>query len=266
MRLAATPNFRPTFRYFGKAPALTGFLCCLACKYGSTSMLGCCGLVVLCHTRSNSTHHTCLRVGCAKRVCRASTAGMFIIDSNMAGISWILTCVLFVAIHVMTPPQHWGEVTQALLYHQVRKLLLRLDGSRRHVRNWRPQLLLLMSRCDANGGDRSTECLAATLNHVKKSGLLLLAHVVPVLGRESREFRGVGGVGLSRTASLTPFDETPRTRGHASAAPIGGGGAVPSAWTSAARSVQSHTRCGWLLFAKLNLVDCPSTCRDWEGE
>ena len=175
---------------------------------------------------------------------------MFIIDSNMAGISWILTCVIFVAIHMMTPPQHWGEVTQALLYHQVRKLLLRLDGSRRHVRNWRPQLLLLMSRCDANGGDRTAECLAATLNHVKKSGLLLLAHVVPVLGRESRELRGVGGVGLSRTASvglsrtasLTPFDETPRPRGDASAAPTGGG-AVPSAWTAAARSVQSHTRC-----------------------
>ena len=73
-------------------------------------------------------------------------AGMFIIDSNMAGISWILTCALFIAIHVMTPPQHWGEVTQALLYHQVRKLLLRLDGSRRHVRNWRPQILLLMWR------------------------------------------------------------------------------------------------------------------------
>lgn len=207
LRIAATPNFRPTFQYFGKGSALLGFLCCLSC--------------------------------------------MFIIDSNMAGISWILTCVLFVAIHVTTPPQHWGEVTQALLYHQVRKLLLRLDGSRRHVRNWRPQLLLLMSLSDANGGDRGTECLAATLNHVKKSGLLLLAHVVPVFGRDNLEFSSVGGsgVGLSRTASSTPFDETPWTRGtiassHGAASTTpSGGGTAPSAWTAAARSVQSRTRC-----------------------
>lgn len=182
---------------------------------------------------------------------------MFIIDSNMAGISWILTCALFIAIHVMTPPQHWGEVTQALLYHQVRKLLLRLDGSRRHVRNWRPQILLLMSLPDTSRGDTGTECLTATLNHVKKSGLLLLAHVVPVLGRDDRAFQGVGGGGLdsSRTASSTPFDVTPRSRGslassgeEVSAVSSGGGSirsggrTAPSAWTAAARSVQSHTR------------------------
>lgn len=209
LRIAATPNFRPTFRYFGKTSALLGFLCCLCC--------------------------------------------MFIIDSNMAGISWILTCVLFVAIHMMTPPQHWGEVTQALLYHQVRKLLLRLDGSRRHVRNWRPQLLLLMSLNDVNGGDRGTECLAATLNHVKKSGLLLLGHVVPVFGRENREFGSVstGGVGLSRTASSTPFDETLRSRSTVASSHGAGsttpsvGATAPSAWTAAARSVQSHTRCAF---------------------
>ena len=45
---------------------------------------------------------------------------MFIIDSSYAGISWILSTALFVLIYATTPPQHWGEVTQALLYHQVR--------------------------------------------------------------------------------------------------------------------------------------------------
>ena len=32
----------------------------------------------------------------------------------------ILSTALFVLIYATTPPQHWGEVTQALLYHQVR--------------------------------------------------------------------------------------------------------------------------------------------------
>ena len=165
---------------------------------------------------------------------------MFIIDSNMAGISWILTSALFVVIHIMTPPQHWGEVTQALLYHQVRKLLLRLDGSRRHVRNWRPQLLLLMSLSDSGGGDGGgAEVLAATLNHVKKSGLLLLAHVVPVLGRDT-EVRRLGEVGVG--------GHTPMAGGRASSlskrspAAAVAAAAAPGAWTSAARSVQSRTR------------------------
>lgn len=197
---------------------------------------------------------------------------MFIIDSNMAGTSWILTCTLFVVIHAMTPPQHWGEVTQALLYHQVRKLLLRLDGSRRHVRNWRPQLLLLMSLSNTYGGDRGTECLAATLNHVKKSGLLLIAHVVPVFGREEdRGFRdgGSGRLGLARTASATPFDDTPRTRamlstshGSSATSPIGSSGVdasgvtTPSAWTAAARSVQTHTRYDSSICLESKLVVC----------
>ena len=162
----------------------------------------------------------------------------------MAGISWILTSALFVVIHIMTPPQHWGEVTQALIYHQVRKLLLRLDGSRRHVRNWRPQLLLLMSLSDSGGGgdDGGAEVLAETLNHVKKSGLLLLAHVVPVLGRDT-DVRRLGEVGVG--------GHTPMGGGRAS---LGGSlskrspaaavaaAAAPGAWTSAARSVQSRTR------------------------
>ena len=64
---------------------------------------------------------------------------------------------------------------------QVRKLLLRLDSSRRHVRNWRPQLLLLRSLSSGSGGGggaNGAEALAETLNHIKKSGLLLLGHVV----------------------------------------------------------------------------------------
>jgi potassium/chloride transporter 9 len=96
LRVAAPPNFRPTFRHFSKRSAMMGFVTCLG----------------------------------------AMTA----IDAQAATISWGLSVSLFIWIHSTTAPHHWGEVTQALLYHQTRELLLRLDASRRHVRNWRPQV------------------------------------------------------------------------------------------------------------------------------
>ena len=83
--LAATPNFRPTFRFFSKRSALVGFI--------------------------------------------ASLGSMFYIDLSLAALSWLLYCILFGSIHATTPPQHWGEVTQALLFHQTRELLLKLDDS-----------------------------------------------------------------------------------------------------------------------------------------
>ena len=117
---------------------------------------------------------------------------------------------------------------------QVRKLLLRLDSSRRHVRNWRPQLLLLLSLSSGSGGGgggggaNGAEALAETLNHIKKSGLLLLGHVVPT--------EPAGG-GASRLS-----DATPRSLSRSYSArpsPSFGGG---DAWMAAARACQQRQR------------------------
>ena len=115
---------------------------------------------------------------------------------------------------------------------QVRKLLLRLDSSRRHVRNWRPQLLLLLSLSSGSGGGggaNGAEALAETLNHIKKSGLLLLGHVVPT--------EPAGG-GASRLSDATPRSLS-RSYSARPSPSFGGGG---DAWTVAARACQQRQR------------------------
>ena len=46
-------------------------------------------------------------------------------------ISLAVMGVIFLYLLYTTPRQEWGDISQSLLYHQVRKLLLKLDAARR---------------------------------------------------------------------------------------------------------------------------------------
>lgn len=100
----------------------------------------------------------------------ASIAAMFVADGVSASMMIVILIVLFLVIHYVSLPKPWGDVSQALIYHQVRKYLLRLRQD--HVKFWRPQILLLVD------DPRGAWNLIHFCNHLKKGGLYILGHVV----------------------------------------------------------------------------------------
>lgn len=95
---------------------------------------------------------------------------MFIVDGVSASLVIVFLIFLFLVIHYVCPPKQWGDVSQSLIYHQVRKYLLRLRQD--NVKYWRPQILLLVDN------PRTSWNLMGFCNHLKKGGLYILGHVM----------------------------------------------------------------------------------------
>ncbi|XPS79356.1 hypothetical protein M3J07_011358 [Ascochyta lentis] len=97
-------------------------------------------------------------------------ATMFFVDGFYASGCVVLLLAVFILIHYTTPPKPWGDVSQGLIYHQVRKYLLRLRQE--HVKFWRPQILLMVN------DPRRQYKLIQFCNSLKKGGLFILGHVI----------------------------------------------------------------------------------------
>ncbi|XP_065889593.1 solute carrier family 12 member 9-like isoform X2 [Dysidea avara] len=97
---------------------------------------------------------------------------MFFIDPLYAAIAISLMVVIFVYLLFRGPATPWGDVSQGLIYYQVRKFLLRLDVRKDHVKFWRPQILLLVAN------PKSSYPLIDFTNDLKKGGLYILGHVI----------------------------------------------------------------------------------------
>ena len=99
-----------------------------------------------------------------------SGASMFFVDGVYATGSICILIVIFLIIHYTSPPKSWGDVSQSLIYHQVRKYLLRLRQE--HVKFWRPQILLFIN------DPRKQYKLIQFCNSLKKGALFVLGHVI----------------------------------------------------------------------------------------
>ncbi|KAJ5610476.1 hypothetical protein N7510_007195, partial [Penicillium lagena] len=99
-----------------------------------------------------------------------SGVSMFFVDGLYATGCVSILVVLFLLIHYSSPPKPWGDVSQSLIYHQVRKYLLRLRQE--HVKFWRPQILLFVADLDRQYK------MVSFCNSLKKGSLFVLGHVI----------------------------------------------------------------------------------------
>lgn len=77
---------------------------------------------------------------------------------------------IFLYLLFTTPRQEWGDISQSLIYHQVRKLLLKLDLDKNHPKYWRPSVVLYSPTPD-------TYPLIDFCNIMKKGGLYIVSTV-----------------------------------------------------------------------------------------
>lgn len=99
-----------------------------------------------------------------------SGASMIFVDGLYAAGCVGILMLLFLLIHYTSPPKPWGDVSQSLIYHQVRKYLLRLKQE--HVKFWRPQILLFVTNLDEQYK------MVSFCNSLKKGALFVLGHVL----------------------------------------------------------------------------------------
>ncbi|CAK9014169.1 Solute carrier family 12 member 9 (Cation-chloride cotransporter-interacting protein 1) [Durusdinium trenchii] len=97
---------------------------------------------------------------------------MFVTSPFQGLLAFLLTSCFAYYVHVTAPAVPWGDVSQALIYHQVRKYLLRLDVRRSHPKFWRPSILFLPEF------DQGQLQLLDFCNNLKKGGLYIIGNVI----------------------------------------------------------------------------------------
>jgi len=100
-----------------------------------------------------------------------STMLMFCIHIPFSLFAWLVFICIFTYILLTASPKDWGDVSQSILFTQVRKYMLQVRKEQ-SVKFWRPGILLF-SKAETKGA----LILAKLCSELKKSGLYFIGHV-----------------------------------------------------------------------------------------
>lgn len=99
LELTSAPNFRPNFKYFSRYILSINIFPTVIPGYSYTCAIATIATVVM----------------------------MLVIDASMSAVAIVILMLLIMILHYQAPIGSWGSISQALIYHQVRKYLLLLD-------------------------------------------------------------------------------------------------------------------------------------------
>jgi len=94
---------------------------------------------------------------------------MFYLNQIYGIIACGLLIVIFLLLMWIAPVVEWGDVSQAIIFHQVRKYLLMLNNKKQHRKYWRPSILLISNEVNP---------LIEFCANLKKGGLFVLGTVI----------------------------------------------------------------------------------------
>merc|ERR1719233_608244 len=116
----------------------------------------------------------------------------FLLDWVFALVSLFILCLISFYLVKRGPDVIWGDVSQSVIFHQVRKYLLRLDKRKQHNKLWRPSILLLLDKLDVQ--------LVDFCNTLKKGGLFVIGNVII-----TKNFQESAAEGMRHQKAWTQF-------------------------------------------------------------
>ena len=93
----------------------------------------------------------------------ASGATMFFVDGFYASGCVALLIIIFLLIHYTTPPKPWGDVSQSLIYHQVRKYVSAPFLFNGDINSKRLDTFYACAKNTSSFGDHRSFCLSMIL-------------------------------------------------------------------------------------------------------
>ncbi|KAJ5080454.1 solute carrier family 12 [Anaeramoeba ignava] len=112
-------------------------------------------------------------------------AAMFFVGYITAIVAFVVLALVIIYINYKGTPSPWGYISQSLIFHQVRKYMLKMDMKKEHIKFWRPQFLLLIDQ------PHLPLPLLDFINNLKKGGLYIIGNIFHSSFDEDKTIQGL---------------------------------------------------------------------------